>query len=268
MEISVIIPSYKPKDYLWQCLESLNIQTLSKDNFEIILILNGCKNPWYKQIQKWISNHPDLNFNFIQTDTPGVSNARNIGLENAKGEYITFIDDDDYVSPTYLYALLTVSKPESVALSNSLCFDDKNGNIKADDIYHKGYLDYSHLHDSSFYQVRRFFNGPWMKLLDRKCIGDIRFNIYLEVGEDSLFMFAISKNIKYINFSTKDAIYYHRYRQNSAFTTTRPTSFWLKNCLKIQTLTIKYWIKSPFRYNFKFTISRLLAPLKTILVHS
>lgn len=80
MDISVIIPSYKPGEYVWECLESLNRQTLAKDRFEVIFVLNGCNEPWKSDLQKWFDAHPELNVNFIQTDTPGVSNARNIAL--------------------------------------------------------------------------------------------------------------------------------------------------------------------------------------------
>ena len=102
MKISVIIPTYKPGAYIWECLDSLRNQTLPKEDFELILVLNGCKDPYYSQIQEYIDkNLIGNNVNFIQTDTGGVSNARNIALDVAKGEYITFIDDDDYISASF-----------------------------------------------------------------------------------------------------------------------------------------------------------------------
>ena len=108
MEISVIIPTYKPQDYLWRCLDSLDGQTLAKDKFEVILVLNGCKEPYDGEIKNYAVNHSQLPLDYIQTDKGGVSNARNIGIDAANGDYITFIDDDDYVSPRYLEALLEV----------------------------------------------------------------------------------------------------------------------------------------------------------------
>ena len=54
MKISVIIPTYKPKEYIWECLDSLKSQTFDKKEFEIILILNGCKEPYYSEIDKYI----------------------------------------------------------------------------------------------------------------------------------------------------------------------------------------------------------------------
>lgn len=51
-KISVIIPTYAPKDYLWECLGSLENQTLSKDEFEVILVLNGEREPYESLIRK------------------------------------------------------------------------------------------------------------------------------------------------------------------------------------------------------------------------
>ena len=55
MLISVIIPTYRPKDYLWECLDSIVNQTFPKDKFELLVVLNGCSEPWKSQIDKYIS---------------------------------------------------------------------------------------------------------------------------------------------------------------------------------------------------------------------
>ena len=103
MKISVIIPTYKPQAYLWECLDSLVAQTFPKEDFEIVLVLNGCTEPWKSQIQEYIdAKMKGMNVKFIHTEQGGVSNARNIALDAAQGEYVTFIDDDDYVSKTFL----------------------------------------------------------------------------------------------------------------------------------------------------------------------
>ena len=95
MQISVIIPTYKPQDYIYQCLDSLCRQTMDTSLWEVIVVLNGCDAPWHNQLKEYATSHPQIQMHVIQTNEPGVSNARNIGLEYAQGEYITFIDDDD-----------------------------------------------------------------------------------------------------------------------------------------------------------------------------
>lgn len=265
MEISVIIPSYKPGEYLWECLESLNRQTLSKDRFETILILNGCNDPWKTKIESWIAAHPEMNINFIQTGTPGVSNARNIGLDVAKGEYIAFIDDDDYISGHYLEDMLDAIDRNSVVLTDSFAFfEEKKTEIIDEYAPHKAYLKYKDSQNYSLFKLRALFNGPCMKLIERVCISDIRFEQDLNVGEDSVFMYAISKNINQICFASPRALYYRRYRKNSAITVKRTNWFWFINCISMQIKTIKYWLRYPSKYNFVFTISRLLAPIKVL----
>ena len=56
MQISVIIPTYKPQEYIFECLDSLQKQTMDTSLWEIILVLNGCKNPWLEKIQQYITN--------------------------------------------------------------------------------------------------------------------------------------------------------------------------------------------------------------------
>ena len=114
IDISVITPTYKPGSYVWECLDSVYNQTFSGKRYEVIIILNGCNEPYYSQIEEYISSHSDrCAFSLIQTDVPGVSNARNIGIEKSNGTYLTFVDDDDVISENYLEELLNVSDEQN-----------------------------------------------------------------------------------------------------------------------------------------------------------
>ena len=128
MKISIIIPTYKPQSYLWECLNSIKSQTFPKEDFEVVLVLNGCCEPYKSEIEKYLAdNMADMNVNFIQTNQPGVSNARNIGLDAAMGEYITFIDDDDYVSQVYLEELYGKAAKSVVSASNTVAYSVVGG---------------------------------------------------------------------------------------------------------------------------------------------
>ena len=215
MNISVIIPTYKPQEYIWDCLHSLTIQTLSPENYEILIILNGCKEPYYSTIQAYINTLFSMcNVRLLQTDISGVSNARNIGLDNAQGEYVAFIDDDDYVSPTYLEALLAKASKNTIALSNTIAFSAENPHI--DYYIAQAYNHYASRGKQPFYKPRSYMAGPCMKLIHHDMINDIRFDTRFKNGEDSLFMFCISKNVQYVDFTSRDVFYYRRYRLNSA----------------------------------------------------
>lgn len=265
MKISVIIPSYKPGDYIWECLDSLDNQTLNHEDFEVIIILNGCSEPWKSQISEYITKHTGTNFRLLQTDQGGVSNARNIGLDNAKGEYIAFVDDDDCVSKHYLDGLLALSSPECVALTDAVYFDDKSNSLNYDNIHHKEYQRLGVCTNPSIYQARRFFNGPCMKLVHKDIIGSRRFDLRFVNGEDSLFMALISDRIRKCQICPENAIYFRRVRPNSASTRKRTLANRLSTSLKAFVQYLKYWIKNPLSYNVAFMASRMAAQLKNVL---
>lgn len=267
MIISVIIPTYKPGAYFEECLESIAKQTLDSEKFEVLIILNGCDEPWHSQIASLIKMYlPNHNVSLIQTDAPGVSNARNIGIDNAKGEYIAFIDDDDYISPSYLLSLLEASTPESVALTDSVYFDDETGQKNYDNIHHNEYVKLKDSRNPSLYKARRFFNGPVMKLVHIDIIGSRRFDIRFANGEDSLFMALISDKIKKCKFCSSYAVYYRRVRTNSATTRKRSFANRFGNGIKAISQYLKYWVKRPLSYNAAFMTSRIMAQFKNLIV--
>ena len=266
MRISVIIPTYKPKDYIGECLNSLTNQTFPKTDFEVIIVLNGCDEPWQSEIEDYISiNMPDMNVKFLQTNVGGVSNARNIAIDAATGEYVTFIDDDDYVSHGYLEHLFNKADNDTVVLSNTIAFDDYSKRVISDyplsDVY-KRCSTTDNVCLSSI--ARKYFAGPCMKLIPMKCIQARRFDVRFKNGEDSLFMFLISDNIKSIRFSNDEAIYYRRYRESSAIT--RKGS--MKDRMINSAMLIKEYctIALKHRVNVLFFITRILGAIKSVFL--
>ena len=127
-KISVIIPTYKPDYYIWECLNSIVSQSLDKGNYEVFIILNGDKEPFFTEIESYLKNNNLNNFHLIYTQEKGVSNARNIGLDRAKGDYICFVDDDDFLDKNYLEEMLRVVLKygnDGIVVSNFLNFDEK-----------------------------------------------------------------------------------------------------------------------------------------------
>lgn len=266
MKISVIVPTYKPQAYLWECLDSIYNQTFPKNEYELILVLNGCNEPYNSQIKEWFSKHSDLQVQYFQTDEGGVSNARNIALDNSKGEYLTFIDDDDLISPFYLQELYDTVAPDVVSLCYPYAFNDgviekqlPYGNTYAYDYYME------HKCTSLSSKVRKFFSGPWMKLIPMSFIQDRRFDVRFKNGEDSLFMFLISDKIKKVAFASKNAIYYRRYRSNSAYTRKQTWGYIIKNGWLMGSAYTRIYFSAPFSYSFSLYLVRLLGVIKTII---
>ena len=262
MQISVIIPTYKPKDYIWQCLDSLNLQTLPKAQWEVILVLNGCREPWMTELSQYIDAQHFTNLHVIQTDKAGVSNARNIGLDAAQGEYITFIDDDDYISPCYLEEMLHIASAHTIALAYTQSFSDKQNHIPS--YIEQEYFRRAQKGEQPFYKAKKYFSGPWMKLMHCSIINNRRFDTRFRNGEDSLFMFSISDKIQNVNFTSTNAVYYRRIRVGSA-SAKQTRSYSLNNKWQmIKAYHSMYW-KDPKSYNLWFYITRFLACVHAFL---
>lgn len=262
MTISVIIPSYKPKEYLFECLDAIRNQTLNPAEFETLVILNGCKEPYYEHIQQYIKEHAS-NIRLIQTDEPGVSNARNIGIEAARGEYLTFIDDDDLVSPTYLADLLEVSSPTCVGCANSYAFVDDITERKTN-FMTKAYTKCKS-RPFSLLTYRQFLSPPGMKLIHKSIIGEIRFPTSLKKSEDSVFCLQLTPRIKDVRLANESAIYYQRLREGSAMRTKNSFYSELKQLVQLECEYIKVWLKAPFSYNLPFLLSRMVAGCRNFI---
>lgn len=264
MKISVIVPTYRPQGYLWECLDSVYNQTFAKPDYELVLVLNGCDEPFHSQIEDWLDNHSDLQVQFFQTDEGGVSNARNIALDNARGEYITFIDDDDLVSPMYLQELYEKATPDTVSLCYPYAFND--GKIERQLPYSiTNTYNYCIEHECNKLasRGRKYFSGPCMKLIPMSFILDRRFDVRFKNGEDCIFMFLISDKIKNIVYTSKDAIYYRRYRENSAVTRKRKKTERIKNCVLCMVEYAKIFLDG--KHSTYFFLARILAEIKCVL---
>lgn len=94
MRFSVIVPVYNVEKYLAKCIESIVNQT--NQDFELLLVNDGTKDNSQKIIDEYVAKYPNKVYGFIK-ENGGLSDARNYGVEKAKGEYIVFVDSDDYI---------------------------------------------------------------------------------------------------------------------------------------------------------------------------
>ena len=267
MKISVIIPTYKPQSYLWECLDSIVQQTFPKEHFEVILVLNGCTEPYKSMIEKYIAEKMQgMNMNFIHTEESGVSNARNLALDVAVGEYITFLDDDDYISDCTLSELYEVANKGFVPICNTSAFWDetkvelKNYIIKSDfeKCSKKDYV--------SIVDARRYFAGPVRKLIHRDIIGSRRFDKRFKNGEDSIFMFLISDKIRLVSCTSCRSIYYRRLRNLSANMQQRSFLKRLKNSISMIMEYTKIYFSNRKNYNFELYCYNILGAVKTAIL--
>lgn len=101
MDITIIIPMKDTEDQIMKCLDSIKINTLSRDRYEVIIIDDSSKQP-----SEFLSEKYDIHY-FYSKKSLGAGGARNLGLRMARGKYICFIDSDDWISYDYLEKGLT-----------------------------------------------------------------------------------------------------------------------------------------------------------------
>lgn len=111
--ISVIVPIYKVEKYLDKCVQSIVEQTYK--NLEIILVDDGSPDNCPKMCDEWAEK--DARIKVIHKENGGLSDARNFGVKASNGEYIAFVDSDDYVASNYIEYLYGILADNSADIS-------------------------------------------------------------------------------------------------------------------------------------------------------
>lgn len=204
-KISVIVPVYKVEKYLPKCIESILQQTFT--DFELLLIDDGSPDSSGKICDEYAAK--DSRIRVFHKENGGVSSARNLGLDNAKGEWISFIDADDWISNDFL----SFDYKEADVIQKSYQMIRQSGEVI--ETYH---LQSSIINDKKVlykFYVNKRNNALWDKIIAKKLIGNRRFDINIKIGEDFLFFLGLVPSINTYLFSDKGC-YYYLNRSNSA----------------------------------------------------
>ena len=102
IKISIVIPIYNVEHYIGRCAESVLNQKLSKDEYEVIFVNDGTKDNSVEVLNKAIDFEKYPNFYVYNKENGGLSSARNFGLDKAHGDYVWFVDSDDWIEPNCL----------------------------------------------------------------------------------------------------------------------------------------------------------------------
>ena len=108
-KVSVIVPVYNVENYIEKCLDSLVNQTLK--DIEIIVVNDGSTDGSKEKIQKYLQKYD--NIKYLEKENGGLSDARNFGMPQAMGEYMAFLDSDDYVEPSIYEKMYKVAIEEN-----------------------------------------------------------------------------------------------------------------------------------------------------------
>ena len=195
MKISVIIPVYNSEKTLPKCLDSLLSQ--SCDNIEIILVNDGSTDSSAEICKKYAFLHPEIKC--LEKENGGVSTARNTALDIAQGDYITFVDSDDWVTPDYFESINGVLKDFDYDF-----IQFSQATVKGDERSEKSVSVFdSSNHEEIIHRIvsdmcKKHINSPNGKVYKRQIIEEnaIRFKEDIEVGEDRTFNIQYALNIK------------------------------------------------------------------------
>lgn len=210
--VSIIIPVYNLEGYINNCLKSLVNQTYQ--NIEILCIDDGSADKSAEIIRSFA--HNDSRILYVHKHNGGVSSARNLGLDIFKGEYVMFVDGDDYLHP------------QAVELFVSAMNEMKCDIVCAELEKATDYItEFNVLKNIGFRKVRfndlcldesnRLSSSSCSKLYKREVISKFRFNCSIAYGEDTNFVFkAFSDDPEIVKID--EHLYYYYTRENSAET--------------------------------------------------
>lgn len=189
--ISIIVPIYNAESTLQECIESIINQNYK--DFELILVDDGSVDNSYNICSSYA--RCDERITVVHQKNQGVSVARNTGLDIAKGQWITFIDSDDYIEQDYFFEGID----DSVDLV-MLCIKDlfvSDDTIRQSVSYSKNkYLEGVELNlFLKEYIDSILFRTPWSKLFKRSIIGSLRFHKDMTIAEDSCFVLSYLSGI-------------------------------------------------------------------------
>ena len=262
--VSVIIPTYKPGTYIWECLDSLAAQTLPKERFEVIVVLNGPREPFYSQLSDYAARNGNrLSLKLLYCEKPGVSNARNMGIDAAEGEFMAFVDDDDTVSDNYLQRLLDKTPDDGIVVSNVVAVNDVT---KTAENYFltEAYRSNAGRDCPSLFQTRSFLSSVWGKLIPASIIAADRFDTRFSLSEDALYMFSVSRRIKRVALADEDVTYFVRMRPQSAMHRHYSYMYRLRLALTTAWRFTAMYLKHPLQYSAALYFSRVYATLRKL----
>lgn len=202
VKVSVIVPVYNVEKYLEKCLDSLINQSLK--DIEIIVVNDGSPDNSQEIINKYIKKHKNIK-SFIK-ENGGLSDTRNYGIKQASGEYLSFVDSDDYIDKTMLEKMYKKAKKDDldIVVCNSVNVYDSGVEVEIKNLNYSDDL------------VKNYLISPPMactRIYKKSLFDKIKFkkNIFYEDLELTPKLAKFTKNIGFID----EGLYYYYQRTGS-----------------------------------------------------
>ncbi|MDO4413676.1 MAG: glycosyltransferase family 2 protein [Erysipelotrichaceae bacterium] len=209
VKYSVIIPVYNVEKQLPRTIESVLDQTI--ESFELILVNDGSKDSSGSVCDLYAEK--DKRVHVIHKENGGVSSARNAGIENAIGEYIVFIDSDDYVSPVFVKQF-EGTDADLIIAGYVLETEDQEVLKRSDYGIHEYTVSSENNDVIKAHYTDGFYNYACTKAFRREIIrsNHLRFSQEITIGEDTLFVMDFLVHAKKV--TVRDTCEYHYVRYN------------------------------------------------------
>lgn len=268
-ELSIVVPVYNVDEWLEECLKSIQNQTFT--NWECILVDDGSKD-WSGTICDNYSKK-DKRFCVVHQENKGVSAARNVGIDKAKGNYISFIDPDDYISTNFYSVMIDCSQitgAECVCSNRYFVINDEESPVLNNAInLIRGASNTKVFAGKEVVESFRLLlsGGPWGYIFKSELWKKHRFPLGIDFAEDLAVIPLVIAKSKIAAF-TPEAIYFYRKRLNSLMTQPVDKDRFIR-CLKasnmmFDTACIEYPEQSSYFSNLKLNsdIGRFMDYLK------
>jgi len=215
IKVSIVMPVYNVKRYLKQCLESLLSQTLK--DIEIIAVNDGSTDNSLEILEEYQSKYPDM-IRVYSTENRGVSHARNYGLARAKGDYILFVDSDDYIEKEMcekLYTKAITDNNDLVICGRYNVFEREHVGQRKREIVKTGLLNRNFVLSENKFELAHILPFPWDKLYKRSLLEGMAFPEGMRF-EDLALIYQVVCKAEYIGV-VEEPLYNYRKTTQGGF---------------------------------------------------
>lgn len=205
--VSILVPVYNVEAYLPKCIDTIIGQTYR--NLQVVMIDDGSKDGSWKVMQEYAAR--DARIEIYHQENQGVASTRNHLLEKVRGEYVLFVDSDDWIEPEMVEYLLTniqVEDADMVTCSNVI----NDESVVQDEVHREVWSQ-----EKAVMEFLRHvsFNGSlWNKLVKASLLHNLRFHCGISYGEDALFCWGILQKVSKVIVTDRN-LYHYRMNNNS-----------------------------------------------------
>ena len=243
-KVSVIVPFYNVEGYIEKCLETLVNQTLK--DIEIIIVNDGSKDRSIDIVKKFLKQYPEK-IVYLEKENGGLSDARNFAIPYAKGEYIAFLDSDDYVEKDMYQLMYDIAQKEKSDMVECDFFWNYPDKVKTD---------VGEKYDGTAEALTKIRVVAWNKLIKREILEETK--ILFPKGyryEDVEFTYKLVPHLNKISFLKKPCIHYIQ-REGSISNSQNERT---KEIFDVLDNVIKYYKENDFYEKYKPQLEYLYA---------